>query len=160
MGLGLALFNSNGLLILKTYEGFTASLMSLYMIRTRELEINDVIHHYVYSSSCKLLGAKLLYNWLCLSVCTPLALLYMEIVYIIHNDSLLFLGNEPSPPFAPMDEDRPCFYIKMSCSPVIIVYIDSGGNRPLPKKQLSVQFHSVDLSTNYRGILLFWSFCL
>ena len=34
---------------------------------------------------------------LTLSVCTPLALLYMEIVYIIHNDSLLFLGNEPSP---------------------------------------------------------------
>ena len=32
-----------------------------------------------------------------LSVCTPLALLYMEIVYIIHNDSLLFLGKEPSP---------------------------------------------------------------
>ena len=34
----------------------------------------------------------------CLSVCTPLAFLYMAIFYIIHNDSLLFLGNEPSPP--------------------------------------------------------------
>ena len=33
-----------------------------------------------------------------LFVCTPSALLYMEIVYIIHNDSLLILGNEPSPP--------------------------------------------------------------
>ena len=31
----------------------------------------------------------------CSSVCTPSALLCMEIAYIIHNDSLLFLGNEP-----------------------------------------------------------------
>ena len=31
---------------------------------------------------------------LTLSVCTPLTLLYMEIVYIIHNYSLLFPGNE------------------------------------------------------------------
>ena len=35
------------------------------------------------------LGAKLLW---CLSVCTPLAFLYMAIVYIIHNDSLYTLS--------------------------------------------------------------------
>ena len=37
----------------------------------------------------------------CSSVYTPLAVLYMVIVYIVYNDSLLFLGNEPpSPPLA------------------------------------------------------------
>ena len=33
-----------------------------------------------------------------LSVCTPLAVLYMAIVYIVYNDSLLFLGNETKRP--------------------------------------------------------------
>ena len=33
-----------------------------------------------------------------LSVCTPLAFLYMEIVYIIHNDSLLFWETNPPLP--------------------------------------------------------------
>ena len=52
------------------------------------------------------LGGKLLYNWLsvslkfclsvCLSFCTPLALLYMEIVYIIHN-YFLWEKNPPLP---------------------------------------------------------------
>ena len=96
------------------------------------------------------LGAKLLYNWLCLSVylsvvlsvvCssvfTPLAVLYMAIVYIVYNDSLLFLETNPPPLpildrlllsvfslnssvnclnttdkiFAPMDDGRPCYYL-------------------------------------------------
>ena len=30
----------------------------------------------------------------CSSVCTPLAVLYITIVYIVYNDSLLFLGND------------------------------------------------------------------
>ena len=33
---------------------------------------------------------------LTLSVCAPLAPLYMAVDYIIHNDSLLSLGKEPS----------------------------------------------------------------
>ena len=45
--------------------------------------------------SAYFLGAKLLYNWLCLSVWTPLAFLYMTIVHIIHNNSLTFLGIHP-----------------------------------------------------------------
>ena len=45
----------------------------------------------------RFLGAKLLYNWLCLSVRSPLALLCMAIVYIIQNDSPLNLHPPPIP---------------------------------------------------------------
>ena len=46
----------------------------------------------------------------CLYVCKPLAFLYMTIVYIIHNDSILFSGKRTllSPP---MNDDRPCLYL-------------------------------------------------
>ena len=43
------------------------------------------------------LGAKLLYNRLCLSV-QPLYFLYMAIVYVILNDSLLFWETNPPLP--------------------------------------------------------------
>ena len=128
------------------------------------------------------LGAKLLYNWLCLSVylsvvlsvvCssvfTPLAVLYMAIVYIVYNDSLLFLETNPPPLpildrlllsvfslnssvnclnttdkiFAPMDDGRLCSYLT-----IFRTCIRGGGLKP-------VYITWLRLCLTIDGILLF-----
>ena len=49
----------------------------------------------------------------CLSVFTPLAVLYLAIVYNVYNDSLLFLGNKPP---SPPGNSQNFFFFFHSCS--------------------------------------------
>ena len=57
-------------------------------------------HNNNFELRMSFLGAKLLYNWLCLSVCssvcTPLSGLYLAIFYIVYI--LYILGNETNSP--------------------------------------------------------------
>ena len=81
---------------------------NIYRVKLTGLKKGMLSYHGTLSRHCSdgdfFLGAKLLYKWLCLSVCTPLAFLYKAIVYVNHNGSLLILGNEPSP--FPFDETK------------------------------------------------------
>ena len=75
---------------------------NIYRVKLTGLKKGMLSYNGTLSRHCSdgdfFLGAKLLYKWLCLSVCTPLAFLYKAIVNVNHNGSLLILGNEPSPP--------------------------------------------------------------